>query len=315
MANKLIVSPSPHVKSGVSTSSIMMNVVAALVPAVVVATLVFGVRALLLVAVSVASSVIIEYLYRRLNKLPQTVGDWSAVVTGVLVAMNLPSSLPFWIAALGSAVAILVAKQLFGGIGDNFANPAIVARIFLLVSFSGPMTNWVSPNNYAGFAVDAVSGPTPLAILTNGGILAEAPNMINMLLGIRGGSLGETATLALLIGGIYLICKKVISPTIPLTIMATIVVMSFVTGLNPVYMLVSGGTMLGAFFMATDYVTSPSRESGKVIFAIGIGVITMLIRAYASYPEGMSFAILIMNIIAPHIDNMTKKMPFGGVSK
>lgn len=315
MASKLIVSPSPHVKEGASTSSIMMNVVAALVPAAVIAVLVFGLRALLMIAISVLSATVIEGLYRRLTHQDQTVQDWSAVVTGTLIAFNLPVSLPFWMVVLANLVAILVAKQFFGGIGDNFANPAIVARVFLLVSFSGPMTNWVNPNNYAGFAVDAVSGPTPLAILTQGGMVAEAPNMLNMLLGIRGGSLGETASLALLIGGIYLISKKVITATIPVTILVTIAVMSMVTGLNPVYMLVSGGTLLGAFFMATDYVTSPGRESGKIVFGIGIGVITVLIRAYASYPEGMSFAILLMNIVAPHIDSLTKKMPFGGVSK
>ncbi|MEG1687146.1 MAG: RnfABCDGE type electron transport complex subunit D [Angelakisella sp.] len=315
MASQLIVSPSPHFKAEASTSSIMMNVAAALVPAAVVATLVFGVRALLLITISVATSVLLEFLYRKLNHLPQTVGDWSAVVTGMLIAFNLPVTLPFWMAVVACVVAIIVVKQLFGGIGDNFANPAIVARIFLLISFSSQMTNWATPNNYAGFAVDAVSGPTPLAILTTGGTVGEAPNMLNMLLGIRGGSLGETAALALLIGGIFLICKGVITATIPVTILVTVFVMSMVTGLNPVYMLVSGGTLLGAFFMATDYVTSPTRESGKVVFGIGIGVITVLIRAYASYPEGMSFAILIMNIVAPHIDNMFNKKPFGGASK
>lgn len=315
MASKLIVSPSPHVKDGASTSSIMMNVTAALIPAVVFSALIFGYRAILLIAVSVATSVIAEYFYRRLNKLPQTVGDWSAVVTGVLIGMNVPASLPLWMVVIGSAFAILVVKQLFGGIGDNFANPAIVARIFMFISFSSAMSAWPNPNNYAGFAVDAVSGATPLAVLKSGAMLAEAPDMMNMLLGIRGGSLGETCTIALLAGGIYLIAKKIISPTIPVTILVTIAVMAMVTGFSPAYMLVSGGTMLGAFFMATDYVTSPTRESGKIIFGIGIGVITMLIRAYASYPEGMSFAILIMNILTPHIDNMSKKMPFGGVSK
>lgn len=316
MASQLIVSPSPHVKVEASTSSIMMNVAAALVPAAIVATLVFGIRALLLILISVASSVLIEFLYRKFTHQPQTVGDWSAVVTGMLIAFNLPASLPFWMAVVGSVVAILVAKQLFGGIGDNFANPAIVARIFLLISFSGAMTSWPTPHNYAGNGVvDVVSGATPLAILTKGGALADAPDMMNMLLGIRGGSLGETATIALLIGGIYLIWKKVITATIPVTILVTVFVMSILTGLNPFYMLVSGGTMLAAFFMATDYVTSPTRESGKIIFGIGIGVITVLIRAFGSYPEGMSFAILLMNIITPHINNLTNKVPFGGVTK
>ncbi len=316
MENKLIVTPSPHVKDGVSTSSIMMNVAAAMVPAAIAATLIFGVRALVLVLVSVAFSVFFEYIYRKLMHLDCTISDWSAVVTGMLIAFNVPSTLPVWMVILADAMAIIVVKQLFGGIGDNFVNPAIAARIFLLISFSGRMTTWADPINFVGGPVDAVSGATPLAILTAADAkVSDAPDMINMLLGIRGGSLGETCAVALLVGGIYLIWKKVITATIPVTVLVTVFVMSLVTGLNPWYMLVSGGTMLGAFFMATDYVTSPVREPGKVIYGIGIGVITVLIRAYGTYPEGMSFAIMLMNIVTPHIDGAIKKMPFGGVSK
>ena len=311
MVNKLTVSPSPHVKSPVSTSSIMMNVAAALVPAGIVSVLTFGYRALLLIAVTVATCVLTEYLFCKLMKQKQTVGDLSAVVTGLLLAYNLPSTLPIWMAILGGVFAILFVKCLFGGIGDNFANPAITARIFLLIAFSKEMTTWANPHSYVPVC-ETVTGATPLAILTNGGTVSEAPNMINMIFGVRGGSLGETAALALIIGGVYLICKGVITATIPVTVLATVFIMSLIVGINPFYMLLSGGTLIGAFFMATDYVTSPSRESGKVIFGIGIGVIAVLIRAYASYPEGMSFAILLMNIVTPHI-NKIKKNPFGGV--
>ncbi len=312
MVSKLTVSPSPHIKSPVSTSSIMMNVSAALIPAGIVSVLTFGYRALILIAVTVATCVLTEYLFCRLMKQRQTVGDFSAVVTGLLLAYNLPSTLPIWMAVVGGIFAILFVKCLFGGIGDNFANPAITARIFLLVAFSKEMTTWANPNSYVK-ACETVTGATPLAILTTGGSVMDTPNMLNMLLGVRGGCLGETAALALLIGGIYLIYKKVITATIPVTILVTVFVMSLITGLNPFYMLVSGGTMIAAFFMATDYVTSPVRESGKIIFGIGVGVIAVLIRAYGSYPEGMSFAILLMNIVTPHINKLTKKMPFGGV--
>ena len=315
MVSKLLVSPSPHIKAEVSTSSIMMNVAAAMIPAAIVSVLVFGIQALMLLVVSVGSCVGWEYFYRKLTKQTQSVGDFSAVVTGILIAFNVPASLPLWMVVVGGFVAIIITKQWFGGIGGNFANPAIVARIFLLVSFSGAMTSWPTANSYAASAMDSVSGATPLGILTTGGSVLEAPNMLNMLLGVRGGCLGETAALALVIGGVYLIYKKVITATIPVTLIITIFVMSMITGLDPFYMVVSGGTLLGAFFMATDYSTSPTRESGKVIFAIGIGVITVLIRAYGNYPEGMSFAILLMNIITPHINNSTIKVPFGGVTK
>lgn len=315
MENKLLVSPSPHVRAEVTTASIMMNVCAAMIPAAVVAVLVFGVSALITLMVSVASCVGCEYIYRKITKQPQTVGDWSAVVTGILIAFNVPANLPVYMLVIAAFVAIIVTKQWFGGIGDNFANPAIVARIFLLTSFTSAMTTWPDAMSYASNTMDTMSGATPLAILTTGGTVMDAPNMLNMLLGVRGGSLGETASIALLIGGIYLIRKKVITATIPVTLISTIFVLSALVGLNPFYMILSGGTMLGAFFMATDYSTSPISEKGKVMFAIGIGVITVIIRAYGNYPEGMSFAILLMNITAPHINNLTKKVPFGGVTQ
>ncbi len=292
----------------------MLSVVAALIPAMVVSFLVFGPRALVLEAVCVAASVLFEYLFRVIMcKRDNTVRDCSAIVTGLLLAFNLPVGIPLWMAVLGCAVAIIVTKQLFGGIGQNFANPAIVGRIFLLVSFGGQMTSWAAPQGY--FGVDAVSGATPLAVLKSGAPLKELPDMLNMLLGIRGGSVGETCIIALVIGGIFLIWKKVITATTPVVFLLTIVVLSLCFGLNPAYELVAGGAVLGAFFMATDYATSPVTESGKVIFALGCGIITMLIRAFGSYPEGVSFSILLMNIMTPHIDNLTRKKPFGGVVK
>ena len=292
----------------------MLSVVAALIPAAVVSFLVFGPRALLLEAVCVAASVFFEFLFRVVMcKRDNTIWDCSAIVTGLLLAFNLPVGIPLWMAVLGCAVAIIVTKQLFGGIGQNFANPAIVGRIFLLVSFGGQMTTWAAPQGY--FGVDAVSGATPLAILKSGAPLADLPDMLNMLLGIRGGSVGETCIVALLIGGVFLIWKKVITATTPVVFLLTVVVMSLLTGLNPAYELVAGGAVLGAFFMLTDYATSPVTETGKVIFAVGCGVIAMLIRAFGSYPEGVSFAILLMNILTPHIDSLTRKKPFGGVVK
>ena len=314
MSNLKVVAPSPHFRSGETTGSIMLSVVAALIPAMVVSFLVFGPRALVLEAVCVAASVLFEYLFRVIMcKRDNTVRDCSAIVTGLLLAFNLPVGIPLWMAVLGCAVAIIVTKQLFGGIGQNFANPAIVGRIFLLVSFGGQMTSWAAPQGY--FGVDAVSGATPLAVLKSGAPLKELPDMLNMLLGIRGGSVGETCIIALVIGGIFLIWKKVITATTPVVFLLTIVVLSLCFGLNPAYELVAGGAVLGAFFMATDYATSPVTESGKVIFALGCGIITMLIRAFGSYPEGVSFSILLMNIMTPHIDNLTRKKPFGGVVK
>ncbi len=313
LASKLLVAPSPHVKSAISTSSIMMTVVVALMPAAIVSVIVFGINALLVMLVSVASAVGFEYLYRRITKQTQTVGDWSAVVTGLLLAFNLPASIPLWMVVIGNFVAIIIVKQWFGGIGDNFANPAIAARIFMFLSFASAMSTWPVANGYLG--VDMVSGATPLAILTTGGTVTHAPDMINMLFGVRGGCLGETGIIALIIGGVYLIYKKVITATIPLSIFATVIVMSLIVGADPAYMLFSGGLVLGAFFMATDYSTSPVRESGKLIFGIAIGVITVVIRVYGNYPEGLSFAILLMNILTPHINNLVMKLPFGGIKK
>ena len=311
---KLLVSAGPHIRSNASTTSIMGDVLIALLPAVVASVLVFGTRALLLEVVCVASSVLFEYLFRRLLKRSNTISDLSAAVTGLLLAFNLPAGFPIWMAILGCFVAIVIVKQLFGGIGCNFANPAITGRIFLLIAFAGQMTTWPTANSYIS-GIDAVSGATPLALIKEGSIEA-LPAVKNLLFGIRGGCLGETCAIALLIGFIYLVLRRVITPTIPVVYVATIALMSLILGYNPIYMILTGGVLLGGIFMLTDYATSPATELGKVVFAVGAGIITMLIRnSSGGYPEGVSFAILLMNILCPYIAKLGHKKPFGGVAK
>ena len=311
---KLLVSSGPHIRSNASTTSIMGDVLIALLPAVVASVLVFGTRALLLEAVCVASSVLFEYLFRRLLKRSNTISDLSAAVTGLLLAFNLPAGFPIWMAILGCFVAIVIVKQLFGGIGCNFANPAITGRIFLLIAFAGQMTTWPAANSYIS-GIDAVSGATPLALIKEGSIEA-LPAVKNLLFGIRGGCLGETCAIALLIGFIYLVLRRVITPTIPVVYVATIALMSLILGYDPIYMILTGGVLLGGIFMLTDYATSPATELGKVVFAVGAGIITMLIRnSSGGYPEGVSFAILLMNILCPYIAKLGHKKPFGGVAK
>ena len=311
---KLLVSAGPHIRSNASTTSIMGDVLIALLPAVVASVLVFGTRALLLEAVCVVSSVLFEYLFRRLLKRSNTISDLSAAVTGLLLAFNLPAGFPIWMAILGCFVAIVIVKQLFGGIGCNFANPAITGRIFLLIAFAGQMTTWPTANSYIS-GIDAVSGATPLALIKEGSIEA-LPAVKNLLFGIRGGCLGETCAIALLIGFVYLVLRRVITPTIPVVYVATIALMSLILGYDPIYMILTGGVLLGGIFMLTDYATSPATELGKVVFAVGAGIITMLIRnSSGGYPEGVSFAILLMNILCPYIAKLGHKKPFGGVAK
>ena len=311
---KLLVSAGPHIRSNASTTSIMGDVLIALLPAVVASVLVFGTRALLLEGVCVASSVLFEYLFRRLLKRSNTITDLSAAVTGLLLAFNLPAGFPIWMAILGCFVAIVIVKQLFGGIGCNFANPAITGRIFLLIAFAGQMTTWPTANSYIS-GIDAVSGATPLALIKEGSIEA-LPAVKNLLFGIRGGCLGETCAIALLIGFVYLVIRRVITPTIPVVYVATIALMSLILGYDPIYMILTGGVLLGGIFMLTDYATSPATELGKVVFAVGAGIITMLIRnSSGGYPEGVSFAILLMNILCPYIAKLGHKKPFGGVAK
>lgn len=307
MKSKLMVSPSPHIHDAASTQSIMRDVLIALCPALLASVLIFGFRSLVLTAVCIASCMVFEYGVRRILGRSNTVGDLSAAVTGMLLAFNLPVGLPLWMAVVGCFFAIVVVKQLFGGIGQNFANPAIAARIFLLLSFSLPMTTWVQVNQ--------VSGATPLAqmALARSGEAQTLPSLLEMFLGQRGGCLGETCTLALIVGGVYLIARKVITVTTPLTFLGGVAVLALLAGENPLYHLMSGGVMLGAFFMATDYTTAPVTEKGKAVFGLGCAAFTMLIRIFGSYPEGVSYAILLMNIMTPLINRYTKNKPFGGV--
>ena len=312
MSNKLIVSPSPHIRDNATTSTIMRDVLIGLAPAMIAAVVIFGFRALLMTAVCVAACIIFEYGTERILGRENTISDLSAVVTGVILSFNLPVQLPLWMAVVGCFFAIVIVKQLFGGIGNNFANPAIAARIFLLLSFSQPMTTWLQVEG--GRAVQGVYGATPLALISAGDT-ANLPSVMEMLLGTRGGCMGETCAIALILGGVYMIWKKVITPTIPLAFIGGVFVLSLLFGVNPVYELLGGGLMLGALFMATDYTTSPITEKGKIIFGLGCALITMVIRVFGSYPEGVSYSILLMNIITPHINRMVRNKAFGGVQQ
>ncbi len=304
---KLIVSPSPHDENYLKTSHIMLNVVIALLPAYIAGCVYFGLRALLLGAVCIVSCVAFEYLCRRIMKRENTIGDLSAVVTGLILAMNLPVTLPLWMAVIGSFVAIVIVKQLFGGIGQNFANPAITARIVLMVSFPAAMTNWVKPFWYR--TADAVSGATPL--LTIGTDAAGQPSLLDLFIGKTGGCLGETCALALLIGGLYLAARKIISLAAPLSFIGSLFILCLIAGCDPLSQILAGGVFLGAFFMATDYATTPISTKGKIVFGIGCGIITFVIRRFGSYPEGVSFSILLMNVLTPYIEQLTRTKVFG----
>ena len=298
---KLAVSSSPHIKAPMTTSKIMTQVLIALIPAGIAATVIFGGRALILIGFCVAFSVIWEKLFSVVTKRKDTTDDISAVVTGLLLAYNLPVTIPLWMAGIGTFVAIIIVKQLFGGIGQNFANPAITGRIVLMLSFPSAMTTWAEPFYYS--AKDVVTGATPL--VTGDATYKE------LFLGTIGGSLGETCSLALIIGGIYLMARNIIKPYAPAAFLGTIMVFSFIAGKDPIYQLLSGGIILAAFFMITDYVTAPVTDIGKVIFGIGCGVITCVIRFYGGKAEGASYAILLMNILVPYIDMVTSSTPFG----
>ncbi|MBR5513645.1 MAG: RnfABCDGE type electron transport complex subunit D [Ruminococcus sp.] len=313
--NKLIVSPSPHDENYINTSNIMLHVCIALLPAFIAGCIFFGPRAALVTAVCVISAVISEYLCRRLMKRDNTIGDLSAVVTGVILAFNLPVTVPLWIAVLGSFVAIAIVKQLFGGLGQNFANPALTARIVLMVSFPSAMSKWVLPFQWKENA-DAVTCATPLVLRgMSADELSELgqdiPAYLDLFLGKTGGCLGETSALALLIGGIYLIARKIINPAAPVTFIGTLALLSLISGNDSIYEILAGGVFLGAFFMATDYATTPITTKGKIVFGIGCGIITFIIRHFASLPEGVSFAILLMNILTPYIERYTRPDVFG----
>ena len=319
MANKLIVTAAPHITGADTTQKIMGRVCLALLPTLVASVVIFGINSLILTAVTVAACVAFEYGYCKLMKREVPVSDLSAVVTGLLLAFNLPATLPWWMAIVGAFIAIVIVKQLFGGLGYNFANPASVARIALAVGFASRMANYPFPEN----GVDAFTSATPLAVSA----MASAPDAVTaatsavaavspasyttLLLGMHGGVLGETCALTILLGGIYLIATKVISPTIPVTYLGTVAVLSLCAGQDPIYQLLSGGLMLGAFFMATDYVTSPTTRKGKLVFGIGLGIITCAIRFLGTMNEGVSFAILLMNLLVPYIEVLTRQDKLG----
>ena len=298
------VSANPHVRDNGSTQKIMLDVIIALLPATIFGIYIFGASAALTVAISVATCVVVEYIYQKLMKQPITVGDLSAALTGLLLALNLPSGAPFWMPILGGIFAIIVVKQVFGGLGQNFMNPALGARCFLMISFAARMTT---------FTYDGVTTATPLAVMEQG----KSVDVMKSFLGFVPGTIGETSALLLIIGGAYLVFKKVISPIIPCVYIAVVAIFVLIFGghgFDLSYMaaqIFSGGLMLGAIFMATDYSTSPMTVRGGVIFAVGIGLITMCIRLWGAYPEGMSFAILIMNACVPLINKYVKPKRFG----
>ncbi|HHU07333.1 MAG TPA: RnfABCDGE type electron transport complex subunit D [Clostridiaceae bacterium] len=324
----LRVSASPHIRSPRTTRAIMLDVIIALIPAMFAAFFIFGPRSLAIIAVSVAASVLTEALCNLAMKRDQSIGDLTAVVTGLLLAYGLPASLPLWMAALGAIVAIGAAKMLFGGLGDNFANPAITGRIFLAVSFGSSMSNSVVLGRVAKTGLspdligqataltnagdmDLVSQATPLAVAREM-VEGDIPDSLTLFLGNHAGMIGEVSVLALLIGALWLLLRGVIDLWIPSTMIVSTVLLCWVAGGDPLMHLMSGGLIIGAFFMATDYVTSPITAKGKIIFGIGCGLLTFLMRMYSGMPEGVSFAILIMNILTPHINNWTKPVTMGG---
>ena len=312
MMNKLISSVSPHFHTPRDTQKIMLDVIIALCPTLIAAAVLFGWRALLVTAVCVGVCVLSEFLFEKLCKRENTVGDLSAVVTGMILAFNLPVTIPLWQAALGSVTAIIVVKQLFGGIGQNFANPAATARIIMLVAFSGEMTKWIAPTGFFT-DIDAATSATPLTVMVKG---AGVPSYLDLLLGNHGGSLGETCALTLILGGIYLLVRRVISWHAPVAFIGTVALMSLVCGRDVLGQLLSGGLMIAAIFMATDYSSTPNTKWGKIIFGVGCGLITVLIRFWGNYPEGVSYSILIMNILTPYIAKLTRSKPLiGGVEK
>lgn len=310
MRNFLNVSNSPHIKDKTKTQNIMLDVIIAMIPIVIASALIFGVRTILVTLTAVVSCVMFEHIFCLIVKKETTVYDLSAVVTGMLLAFNLPSSIPLWMVMVGSFFAIIIAKQLFGGIGQNFVNPALFARVVMLASFASQMTTWPQPGNS-----EVVTSATPLALIAKGDAvsLIKLPDVLDMFLGNRAGCLGETCVLAILLGLVYLIVRKVISPVIPVTFIATTAVLSLIMypKVDVLVSVMSGGIFLGAVFMATDYTTSPISTLGKVIFSVGCGVITMIIRRFASSVEGVSYAILFMNLLVPYIDKLTRPVPFG----
>lgn len=314
MAN-FVVSGTPHVRSKESIQSIMRDVIIALVPATAMGIYYFGLKALILIVAAIVSAVFFEWLYEKITKKPVTISDLSAVVTGLLLAMNLPASAPVWVPIVGSAFAIIFAKQLFGGLGQNFINPALAGRAFLLASYPTEMTTWTAPTGFSG--ADAVAVATPLSELKAGTGLSAS--LGDLIVGNVGGCIGETCAIALIIGGIYLLYKHVISWKIPVIYIATVFILFAVIGRHgvrmPIQEIMAGGVMLGGIFMATDYASSPVTPKGQIIFAVGAGLITYLIRTFGGYPEGVSYSILLMNVCVPLIERFTEPTIFGALPK
>ncbi|CAH2214267.1 RnfABCDGE type electron transport complex subunit D [Tepidibacter aestuarii] len=314
MDNKLIISSSPHLRSKEDTSTIMRDVVIALVPATIAAVYYFGMGALGVIISALIGAVASEALCQKLMRKPITINDWSAIVTGLLVAFNIPASAPLWIPFVGSVFAIVIVKQLFGGIGHNFMNPALAARAMLLASWPVEMTSWVTPGP------DAVSTATPLAIIKGAEAIDMAkPSFFDLLVGNIGGCIGETSAILLILGGVYLLYRGVITYIIPTYYIGTVFVLTFLFGgfdiANSMYHLFAGGLMIGAFYMATDYSSSPMTQKGQIIYAIGCGALTTIIRLWGGYPEGVSYSILLMNVAAPLIDKYVNPKVFGEVAK
>ena len=325
MENKLIVSSSPHVRSNEDTSYIMKQVIIALLPAAVVGVYFFRLNALSAMFFCILGTVGTEFLYQKFTKQKSTIGDFSAVVTGLLLAFNVPASLPWWMCLVGGIFAILVVKMVFGGIGCNFVNPALAARAFLLASFPVAMTAWTQPGvNWIGKNLDAVTTATPLSFLKNGAagladLSSNGISLADMMIGNIGGCIGETSAILLLLGGVYLMYKGIINYVIPVFYIATVFILTFLLGgfniTFAIYQLFAGGLMLGGFFMLTDYTTSPMTKKGQIIYAVLAGLITTVIRMYGGYPEGVSYSILLVNCLAPLIDKFVRNRVFGEVAK
>lgn len=327
MEKKLIVSSSPHVRSNEDTSYIMKQVLIALIPATIAGLYFFRLNALSVIFFCILGTVGSEYLYQKISKQENTIGDYSAVVTGLLLAFNVPSSLPWWMCLAGGAFAIIVVKMVFGGIGNNFLNPALAARAFLLASFPVAMTSWPKPgvSEWISSAnLDTLSTATPLSFLKVGSagvadLASNGINMTDMIIGNIGGCIGETSALLIVLGGIYLIYKGIIDYTIPVIYIASVFILTFILGGFSfdfaLYELFAGGLMLGGFFMLTDYTTSPMTKKGQIIYALLAAVITTVIRLYGGYPEGVSYSILLANVATPLIDKYVSNRVFGEVSK
>jgi Na+-translocating ferredoxin:NAD+ oxidoreductase subunit D len=327
MSNLLNVSPSPHTYGKESTQKLMLNVVVALIPALIASVFYFGIGAIIVTTTSVASCLLFEYLIQRfILKKPISITDGSAIVTGLLLAFNLPSNIPVLIIVIGSFISIAVAKMTFGGLGNNPFNPALVGRVFMLISFPVQMTSWPVPKGFGTGYIDAVTGATPLAIIKEGlkngeplsQLMDKIPTPAQMFLGNMGGSMGEVAAVALLIGFIYLLLKKVITWHIPVSVIGSMAIFTTILWLanpeknaDPMFHILAGGVLLGAIFMATDYVTSPMNPKSMIIYGCGIGIITVIIRVWGAYPEGVSFAILIMNAFVPLMNAYIKPKRFG----